>query len=184
VQQPDLILSHMGYVRGIAGGMVQKHGCVDLFPDLCQEGYLALLHAAERFDETLGLKFWTLASRRVWGAMIDAFRRWHWDGVYTYESTHRGLEMYTLTPLHDNLEGQSTAYDGMRLDMQAALASLDERERYVIIRTYVEGYTLKQVGQEWHLKEAWVCIIRAEGIKKMRAHMEHVDERLPILQGD
>ncbi|RPJ84574.1 MAG: sigma-70 family RNA polymerase sigma factor, partial [Acidobacteria bacterium] len=46
--------------------------------DLVQDGVLGLIDAAQRFDESRGIKFETFAERRVRGAMIDALRREAW----------------------------------------------------------------------------------------------------------
>ena len=46
--------------------------------DLVQDGVIGLIDAAERFDETRGIKFETFAERRVRGAMIDALRKDAW----------------------------------------------------------------------------------------------------------
>jgi len=172
VQQPELILDHMGHVRGIAGWMVKKYGCSDLFPDLCQEGFLALLRAAERFDETLGIQFWAFASKRVWGAMVNGLRRWCWDGYHRFESKEHGkthIQYISLTDL-DICAGDTDL--AIVADIRAALAILDDRERYVIVKTYIEGYTLLEIGKGWNLGTEWVCKIRSKGLSKMRAHVE------------
>lgn len=46
--------------------------------DLIQDGVLGLIDAAERFDQSRGIKFETFAERRVRGAMIDALRKDAW----------------------------------------------------------------------------------------------------------
>ena len=46
--------------------------------DLVQDGMIGLIDAANRYDDTRGIKFETFAERRVRGAMIDALRRDAW----------------------------------------------------------------------------------------------------------
>ena len=46
--------------------------------DLIHDGVLGLIDAANRFDESRGIKFETFAERRVRGAMIDALRKDAW----------------------------------------------------------------------------------------------------------
>lgn len=46
--------------------------------DLVHDGVIGLIDAAQRFDETRGIKFETFAERRVRGAMIDALRKDAW----------------------------------------------------------------------------------------------------------
>ena len=60
--------------RRLASGMPHS---IDL-SDLVQDGMIGLIDAAQRFDESRGIKFETFAERRVRGAMIDALRRDAW----------------------------------------------------------------------------------------------------------
>lgn len=46
--------------------------------DLLQEGSLALIEAANRFDVNAGVKFKTFAQTRVYGAMVDHLRNLDW----------------------------------------------------------------------------------------------------------
>jgi RNA polymerase sigma factor for flagellar operon FliA len=46
--------------------------------DLVQDGVIGLIDAADRFDESRGIKFETFAERRIRGAMIDALRKDAW----------------------------------------------------------------------------------------------------------
>lgn len=43
--------------------------------DLVQEGLMALLRVAARWDPARGIRLWTYARPRVLGAMTDAIRR-------------------------------------------------------------------------------------------------------------
>lgn len=45
------------------------------FDDLISEGNRGLIHAAKRFDPSLGLKFSTFASKCVWGYMLTYYNR-------------------------------------------------------------------------------------------------------------
>ncbi|MEM9354641.1 MAG: sigma-70 family RNA polymerase sigma factor [Pseudomonadota bacterium] len=44
--------------------------------DLVQAGYIGLVDAANRFDPSRGYTFWSYASRRCLGAMVDSLRSW------------------------------------------------------------------------------------------------------------
>ena len=46
--------------------------------DLVQDGVIGLIDAANRFDDSRGIKFETFAERRIRGAMIDALRKDAW----------------------------------------------------------------------------------------------------------
>ena len=158
----------------MANGMAQRYGCFDFLADLCQEGYIALIDAANRFDESKGFMFWSWAFLKVRGSMINALKRWHWDGTYTYPSSKGDDATYTLVSFDESFMGYRESRMVSMLDLKFALEALSERERYIIIKTYLEGYTLLDVGSEWHLEECTACNIRMVGLKKMRSHMEQI----------
>ena len=76
--QEERIASSVPFVqtlaRRLAASMPQS---IDI-GDLVQDGIIGLIDAANRFDETRGIKFETFAERRVRGSMIDALRRGAW----------------------------------------------------------------------------------------------------------
>jgi len=76
--QHDRVVASLAFVESLARRMASTmpHS-IDL-GDLVQDGVLGLMDAANRFDETRGIKFETFAERRVRGAMIDALRRDAW----------------------------------------------------------------------------------------------------------
>lgn len=159
--------------------MVQRYGCFDFFSDLCQEGYIALIDAVERFDESKGFKFWSWAFLKVRGAMINGLKQWHWDAIYTYPSTKGdrvtfrlvSVDNYALIPLDKTFSGFRDIDLVPVLDIKAALDILEDRERHVIVRTFLAGYTLEEVGKELGLEECTVCNIRRVALKKMRTYM-------------
>jgi RNA polymerase sigma factor for flagellar operon FliA len=77
-QQHHLVVAGIPFVESLARRMASTmpHS-IDL-GDLVQDGVLGLIDAANRFDESRGIKFETFAERRVRGAMIDALRRDAW----------------------------------------------------------------------------------------------------------
>jgi len=76
--QHDRVVAGLAFVESLARRMASTmpHS-IDL-GDLVQDGVLGLMDAANRFDESRGIKFETFAERRVRGAMIDALRRDAW----------------------------------------------------------------------------------------------------------
>ncbi|MCC7008231.1 MAG: FliA/WhiG family RNA polymerase sigma factor [Acidobacteria bacterium] len=76
--QQDRVESCLPFVQSLARRMASTmpHS-IDL-SDLVQDGVLGLIDAANRFEESRGIKFETFAERRVRGAMIDALRRDAW----------------------------------------------------------------------------------------------------------
>jgi RNA polymerase sigma factor (sigma-70 family) len=66
-----LVLSHQGLVRSIA----LKYSPNGFLDDLISEGNLALLRAAEKFDDSRGYAFSTYAYPRIDGAIKRAFAK-------------------------------------------------------------------------------------------------------------
>jgi len=181
VDTEELILGHMPRVDGVANRIAQRNECLDLFADLCQEGYIALIDSAELFNESLGFKFWSWAYLKVKGAMFNALKQWHWNGIYRYPTTKGDdLTYQTISfdhplvgraiPIADSLIASYSLNMIQSLDIKGGLDILNERERHSIGKTFIEGYTLREVGQEWGLEESTVCNIRRIGLRKMREH--------------
>src|SRR6476619_3616815 len=76
--QRDRIASGLPFVESLARRVAASMPHSIELSDLVQDGMLGLIDAACRFDEARGIKFETLAERRVRGAMIDALRRDAW----------------------------------------------------------------------------------------------------------
>lgn len=55
--------------------------------------------------------------------------------------------------------------------IRAALASLPERERYIIEQTYLGDATLLEVGNALGLTESRVCQLRTQGVARLRARL-------------
>jgi RNA polymerase sigma factor for flagellar operon FliA len=76
--QDRRIVAGLPFVEALARRMAASMpNSIDI-GDLVQDGMIGLIDAANRFDETRGIKFETFAERRVRGAMIDALRKDAW----------------------------------------------------------------------------------------------------------
>lgn len=65
-----LILAHMPLVCSIARRICRVYGCWELYPDLVQEGAIALIRAVDKFDYRRGVRLATFAYPRIEGAML------------------------------------------------------------------------------------------------------------------
>jgi RNA polymerase sigma factor for flagellar operon FliA len=94
--------------------------------DLIQDGVLGLIDAAERFDESRGIKFETFAERRIRGAMIDALRKDAWPrGV---RRVRRELEA-----ARERLRAE-LGHEPSLADLAAAVGSDEKRLGRTIVR--------------------------------------------------
>ncbi len=77
-QRQERVVAGLPFVESLARRMASTMpNSIDV-SDLVQDGVLGLIDAAQRFDESRGIKFETFAERRVRGAIIDALRRDAW----------------------------------------------------------------------------------------------------------
>jgi RNA polymerase sigma factor for flagellar operon FliA len=78
VAQAHRVEAGIPFVEALARRMAatMPHS-IDL-SDLVQDGVIGLIDAAQRFDDSRGIKFETFAERRIRGAMIDALRKDAW----------------------------------------------------------------------------------------------------------
>ncbi len=73
-QRDNLVLKHMENVGRIAKDIARKLPVNVDVDDLTQAGMVGLVDASKRYDPATGLKFWTFASHRVRGEILDYLR--------------------------------------------------------------------------------------------------------------
>jgi RNA polymerase sigma factor for flagellar operon FliA len=78
IKQRDLTEEYIPLVRRHALSLRVRLPANIEFDDLLQAGYLGLLDAMQRFDESCGTAFQAFASQRIRGAMIDELRTRDW----------------------------------------------------------------------------------------------------------
>jgi RNA polymerase sigma factor for flagellar operon FliA len=72
-RRENLIMENIEHVHYIAKGLQQRVRCV-LIEDLVGAGTVALIQAVDWFDSSLGARFRSYASHRIFGAMLDYLR--------------------------------------------------------------------------------------------------------------
>lgn len=70
----DLVVKHLGLVRHMVDRVFGRGLSRQYEEELISVGTLGLVEAAQRFDESCGVKFHTFAYNRVRGAMVDHLR--------------------------------------------------------------------------------------------------------------
>jgi RNA polymerase sigma factor for flagellar operon FliA len=74
----EVVKKYLPLVKGIARRVASTMPPSVELDDLVQDGSIGLIDAANRFDESRGLKFYTFAQHRILGAVIDCTRRESW----------------------------------------------------------------------------------------------------------
>lgn len=70
-------------VEKIASSMYKKLPSSVEYGDLVNDGFFGLVHAIERFDDSMGYKFETYASNRIRGEISDKLRDGDWVSRYS-----------------------------------------------------------------------------------------------------
>ncbi len=159
--------------------------------DLESEGWIGALGALDQFDPARGFKLSTFAQHRIRYAMCDSLReldplsRWHRHKV------NRGVAHDVLTvslgesPRRDEMAGpiaakacpraerDQRALDA-RLDIEKlfARANLKPRWREALLRYFVQGETLREVGRALGVGESRASQICGAAMRKLRAATE------------
>ncbi len=92
----ELVEAHLGLARHLAGRFAQRGESYD---DLVQVASMALVHAVDRFDPTLGAAFSTFATRTILGELKRHFR----DKTWAVRAPRRIQELYIQL---NNIVGQ------------------------------------------------------------------------------
>ena len=142
---------------------------------------VGLIQAVDRFDPARGIPFEGYAALRVRGAILDEVRRLD---ELTRDARRLAREdeqraAVSLEFLQERGElGDPTeiaevdaraAHDGLRDDVEGALAAIPVRERAVLASYYGDGLTLAAIGRRLGVSEARVSQLHARAIAQLRS---------------
>lgn len=126
--------------------------------DDLQNGAIAMLHAAKKFDPSRGVKFSTYAVRVVRNATLQYYR-FKRRPIVTSELP----DPVAPCELPEWVDEEEAAEMAAR-----ALDCMTEREQLVIRRRFFEGKTLNWVGAELGISKEGVRLIAKKGIDRAR----------------
>lgn len=136
--------------------------------DACQEGRLAVVEAALRFDPAVGCYFGAYVKRRVWAALRTYQRReWRWR-----RQSHvpcGGLEEEEGEWWERWPDGRPVPWDeAVWLEQLAGL--LSPRERLVLRRHMLEGLTLQELAEAEGVSAETAKTWKRRALQKLRRH--------------
>lgn len=174
--QHDLVLSAMPLVNAIVVNICGRYDA-----DLAQEGCLALLAAAERFDPSLGVKFNTFAAIRVRGRILDALavtgkRRAREDSLDNNEDSR--FERFLA--VHDNaFDLAEWAIDGPAINaaFDALLDRVPSDRDREILRRSMAGESCADLAVVYGVTDSRVSQIRARFFRLVDQHLNPVITR-------
>ena len=156
--------------------------------DLVSIGVEALLRASARYDPSRGVQFGTFAYLRVRGAMLEGIgavgpfsrglvRRRTGRGEPRVSPRMRRfdeLQPESSGERHSTEDQLALAIDAARLrpHLRAAVASLDEPCRQIILRHYCSGDSLLEIGQTMGRSRSWASRAHSAALARLRAALE------------
>ena len=168
---------------------LNHYGGIEL-DDIIQEGRLAMLEAADRFDESSGTRFSTYAYTVMKNAMNDLCRKA--DSSFERQLADNGIthvflddhpvdedgtpvcEMISDGRAHDPV-GDKAVLNVMIMKMHNRLKSLPVREQKIISYHYgiddVEFKTPGETAMYFHLSEKYLKIIEKKAFRELRAKL-------------
>ncbi len=181
------IIAHLGFARAVANRAVDPrcHGADR--EDLVAWGILGLVQAARRYEPESGATFGAYAARRVRGQVLDALRERdpltrsarkafrlarERDPELPAPVVEVSLDAYLDAGRDPTGAAVSTCRavrDRRWAGAAAALRSLPEVERTVLVLSYARGLTLREIGAQVGLSESGVCRLRARALRRVRA---------------
>lgn len=178
-EQRRLVAEHVGLATAIA-----RKRSRSVIPKLDREqfGCLGLIRAAKSYRPEKG-EFENLACRCIRSAIIDAERA-EAGGMIRVglrsvrASVERGEDVRRPVRLFGEIEDLDSWLVGSlvkspvedRDEIETAMGCLSNKERSIVMGYWIDGKTMKQVGEAVGLSEAGVCLAIQSIIRRLRNH--------------
>ncbi len=170
----DLILSYRPMVYWLAKKLKVPY---NTYPDLIQEGMVALIGAVDAFDVTRNNRFSTYAYYKIRGRMINFLQRVEAKAplpvdeiVFVEEDTKSAL-------VHNDMEVSEWT-----IDLRQAMETLSLREADIINALVVEGRAARDVASEVNLDISHVYRIRRKALTKLKKWLGNSEKEATSLR--
>ena len=170
----DLILSYRPMVYWLAKKLKVPY---NTYPDLIQEGMVALIGAVDAFDVTRNNRFSTYAYYKIRGRMINFLQRVEAKAplpvdeiVFVEEDTKSAL-------VHNDMEVSEWT-----IDLRQAMDTLSLREADIINALVVEGRAARDVASEVNLDISHVYRIRRKALTKLKKWLGNSEKEATSLR--
>jgi RNA polymerase sigma factor (sigma-70 family) len=165
-EQQELVTENLGLVRFLAFKARKGKPKNVLLEDLIGAGMIGLCEAASRFDPARGLKFATLATVRVAGAIQDEIRRAYGrlsdKKGQAKAAAHLTTVSYDLQPVADERPMQETEN---RTLINQILARVSERDRVLVALFFASDTNVAKVLGKSRFRAAQ---LKAQLLNKLR----------------
>ncbi|QTX31632.1 sigma-70 family RNA polymerase sigma factor [Aminithiophilus ramosus] len=152
-----LILAHRPFVFWLA----RRHFRVDSsrYPDLIQEGMVALITAVDRFDRSKNIRFSTFAFYRVRGRMANFLQRVEARAPLPVDVDDLVLEDETFS---------SESFEWL-LALEAALPKLPKSESEIVEALVLEGKKAREVAGERGVDVSHIYRLQRRALARLRS---------------
>jgi len=163
------------------------------FDDFLQYARMGLMQAVERFDPKRGIVFEAFAARRVRGAILNSYAERRRERLRSIKEHSGGdrlqyLVRVTVTAaiaamLDEEFEEPadeavaSNPYASAELSqlgqaLWGYMASLPERQRFIVQQHYVGGLEFQDIAQQLQLSKGRVSQLHAQALEQLRAALK------------
>ncbi len=147
-----------------------KHLSFNELADLKQEGYIALVDAAKRYDSSMGAKFSTYAYYRVVSALNDYLRK-NEHTITLPKDSKVELSYVSYDNVTSSNYDSNRSYRGMIKELMA-LSDIDERSRTILqnkfdINLTDEPLTTSELAEKYHITTQSVNRLNRTALEKM-----------------
>ena len=199
-QKKNLILDHM-YIAHLQARKKCASTPMYIHDDIKACAYLGLVEAADKFDESRGLKFNTYATHRVRGAILDGLRAEDWLTKVERKKVNLGEKDFNMLSLDfkqyspgpesnkrcDTLSdtiaitnSRNDIYNSLeRMEamayVESVICKLKIKVRYALRAYYYHDKTMRVIGTELSLTESRVSQIITRATKHIKKRLDLVE---------
>ncbi len=192
----DLVIGHLGLVRGIAKkmqGTLPRHLELN---DLIEDGVLGLITAAQRYKPGFGVPFPLYAKHRIHGAIVDGLRRMdHLSrdarskakrvererelpsaerrGCAAGQNACGGLIGLTDGGVPEPIAGTAwqpdvaARHEELSATLREAISALPARYGEIVALYHWRGLTMREIGESYGINESRVSQIHKRALELM-----------------